>query len=135
MANDENKKHYIFGKDEIEHNANLEEFKNMMNLRTAQDEVEEGMRTLSTHRQDPTGMKLHMINSHQFSVNVTRWADEESHGAIPRIQHKMSMMQGDDHYPELDHEDITAWHSHEHTAGEFAEDYPSVDTDEEHKHL
>ena len=135
MSNDENEQHYIFGKDEIEHKANLEVFKNMLNFRQATDEADEHMRVLPVNRQDPTGMKLHMINSHQFSIDNTTWADEESHDAIPRIRHKMRMMQGNDHYPKLDHEDVLAWHDHEHTAGEFADEYPFENTGDEHEHL
>ena len=141
MSNDENEQHYIFGKNKEEHDANLEVFKNMLNLRQTTDEADEHMRTLSTNRQDPIGMKLHMINSHQFSLDETTWADENAHEGVPRIQHKLSMMYkkldktGGGLYPELDHEDITEWHNHTHTAGEFAEDYPSEDTGEEHKHL
>ncbi len=132
MSNDEN---YFFGKDEIEHNANMAELSKWLDSRKSESEVDEHMRILPVNKQDPTGMKLHMINSHQFSVDNTTWADEESHDAIPRIRHKMRMMSNDDHYPKLDHEDVLAWHDHEHTAGEFADDHPFENTGDEHEHL
>ena len=134
MTNDNN---YIFGDNEEEHNANRDIFLNRINLAQSMDEAEEHMRTLSTDKRDQTGMRLHMINAHQFSIDETTWANEGPHDKVPRIQHKMSMMQGysDERYPKLDHEDILAWHEHDHTAGEFAEDYPSEDTGEEHKHF
>ena len=132
MTDDNN---FIFGDNEYESKENIEHLKNWLDARKAESEVDEHMRTLSTNKQDPTGMRLHMINSHQFSVDNTTWADEGLHDGVPRIQHKMRMMRGDDHYPKLDHEDILAWHDHDHTAGEFAEDYPSEDTGEEHKHF
>lgn len=132
MSNDEN---YFFGKDEIENNANVEELKKWLSARTAESEVDEHMRVLPVNRQDPTGMKLHMINSHQFSIDNTTWANEEPHDAIPRIRHKMRMMQGDDHYPKLDHEDVLAWHDHEHTAGDSADEHPFENVGDEHKHL
>lgn len=132
MTDDNN---FIFGDNEEEHNANLEHLNNWLNARKLEDEADEHMRTLSTDKRDQTGMRLHMMNSHQFSLDNTTWAEEELHDGIPRIKHKMRMMRGDDHYPKLDHEDILAWHEHEHTAGDFAEDYPSEDTGEEHKHF
>jgi len=132
MAND---KHYIFGDNEYESNENIEHLKNWLDARQTLYELDETLRTSSTNKKDQIGMKLHMINAHQFSIDDVRWANEEPHDAIPRIKHKMSMMQNDSHYPELDHEDILAWHEHEHTSGNFADDYPYEDTGEEHRHL
>ncbi len=126
-------KHYLFGEDEEENNRNLEAFNMMLNADASQKEATEHMRTLSTNRQDPIGMRLHMINAHQFNIDNTTWADEGTHDKVPRIQHKLSMMT--DRYPKLDDEDITAWHEHEHTTGEFADDFQSEDIGEEHRHL
>ena len=132
MSNDEN---YFFGKDEIEHNATFEALNSMLNARSSEVEAIEHMRTLSTNVQDPTGMKLHMINSHQFGVDNTKYADESLHYEVPRIRHKLKMMGNSDRYPEMDHEDIVAWHNHEHTAGDSADIHEAENIGEEHRHL
>jgi len=114
------------------------EFDHLMDFvrqRNAEVEMREHFRTTPVDRKDNIGMRLHMVNSHQFQLEDLNYADEDYHSDIPSISAKMQSHRGEGAVPALTDTDIEDWHEHEHTHGEYAGEYETEDRGRNHRHL
>jgi hypothetical protein len=103
--------------------------------RNAEVEMREHFRTTSVDRKDNIGMRLHMVNAHQFTLEDLNFTDEDFHSDIPSISARMKAHSKEGIMPALSDTDIEDWHEHEHTHGEYAGDYETEDRGRNHRHL
>ena len=93
----------------------------------------------NTMRQKPINMRsredmmFHMMSAHDVHPLSLQFYDESEHDSVPLLRDR-SRDWSKETVPELDHKDVVNWHDHEHTAGEYAKDYPHTNLDDEHFH-
>lgn len=81
---------------------------------------------------DLTDIKMHLIQSHDMSMDALDFVDETAHGHIPGIIKKLDT--AGESLPQLSLEDLRQLHDHDHTEGEFASEMPHTTMDGDHFH-
>lgn len=82
---------------------------------------------------DLTDLRVHLISAHGMHPDETAFYDESAHDSIPALANRQRNWSGNT-VPELDHTDLFHLHDHEHTAGEYASDYPHTTMGSSHFH-
>lgn len=82
---------------------------------------------------DSFDLKTHLIDAHGMSSNEIDFYDETAHSHIPELSNKLRDWSGPT-VPALDHKDLLNLHQHDHTAGEYASDYPHTTLGDSHFH-
>jgi hypothetical protein len=103
------------------------------NLSRNQGAMSEHMRVQPTNLGDILSVKQHLMTAHDMASHEVSHYDETDHSHIPSLGNR-SRNWGGDTVPELDHTDLRNLHSHEHTAGEYASDYPHSTIGDSHFH-
>ena len=111
----------------------IEYLKGVANLSRNQADVENMARTRPTNMRSREDLMSHMMTAHDMHPLSLQFYDESEHDAVPALRDRSRNWRGET-VPKLDHEDLVNWHSHEHTAGPYAEDYPSTTLGDEHFH-
>lgn len=111
----------------------IEYLKGVANLSRNQADVENTARTRPTNMRSREDLMSHMMTAHDIHPLSLQFYDESEHDAVPALRNRKRDWSGPT-VPEMDHTDIVNWHHHEHTAGPYAEDYPSTTLDDEHFH-
>ena len=94
-------------------------------------EQQRASRPINTSKK--TDLQQHLIDAHGMSMESTMWYDESEHDPIPSLYGRRRDWSGPT-VPSLDHRDLINMHQHEHTAGEYASDYPHTTMGNEHFH-
>lgn len=108
-------------------------YKAIGNASRNQADIENTMRKKPINMRSREDMMFHMMTAHEIHPLSLQFYNESEHDAVPSLRDKTRDWSGET-VPELDYQDIRNWHSHEHTAGEYAEDYPHTTVDDEHFH-
>ena len=108
-------------------------------LRALRGQAQEQAEWESKRRQQPVNLndkidlQKHLIDAHGVDLESTQYYDESLHDVVPKL-YKRKRDWSQPTVPQLDHEDLANWHHHEHTHGEFAQDYPHTTLDNKHFH-
>lgn len=111
----------------------VELYKGIANASRNQADIENTMRKKPINMRSREDMMFHMMTAHEIHPLSLQFYNESEHDAVPSLRDKARDWSGET-VPELDYQDIRNWHSHEHTAGEYAEDYSHTTVDDEHFH-
>jgi hypothetical protein len=111
----------------------MEYMRDVSNMSRNQGAMEEHMRVQPTNLGDVLSLKQHLMTSHEMYSHQVDHYDESSHSQIPSIENRSRNWSGDT-VPALDHTDLRNLHNHEHTAGEFASEYPHTTVGNSHFH-
>lgn len=98
-----------------------------------QADIENTARTRLTNMRSREDLMSHMMTAHDMHPLSLQFYDESEHDQVPALRNRKRNWSGET-VPELDHQDLVNWHAHDHTAGEYANDYPHTTLDDEHFH-
>ena len=108
-------------------------YKAIGNASRNQADVENTMRRKPVNMRSKEDMMFHMMTAHDVHPLSLQFYDESEHDSVPALRNRKRDWSGST-VPALDDKDIRNWHSHEHTGGEYASDYPHTNLDDEHFH-
>lgn len=111
----------------------IELYKSIGNASRNQADVENTMRQKPVNMRSREDMMFHMVSAHGIHPLSLQFYDETEHDPVPALRNRKRDWSGPT-VPEMDHKDVMNWHHHEHTAGEYADDYPHTNLDDEHFH-
>lgn len=111
----------------------LELLKGVANAARNVADVESTMRRKPVNMRSREDMMFHMMTAHDVHPLSLQFYDESEHDSVPALRNRKRDWGGST-VPALDDKDIRNWHSHEHTEGEYASDYPHTTLDNEHFH-
>lgn len=111
----------------------IEFVQGVANLSRNQGAMEEHMRVQPTDLGDMLSLKQHLMTAHDMGSHELDYYDETSHSHIPSIEYRRRDWSSGT-VPALDHADLHNLHSHDHTAGEFASEYPHTTVGNSHFH-
>lgn len=82
---------------------------------------------------DKVDLQKHLIDAHSIHIEDTQYYNESEHNRVPMMRSRKRDWSGEQ-LPQLDHQDLLHWHTHEHNFGEYASDYPHTTIDNSHFH-
>lgn len=118
---------------EDEYFDELEYLRQVANASKNVAEVNESIRRQPINLRSREDLMLHMMTAHDMHPLSLQFYDESEHGNVPLLRDRKRDWSGPT-VPSLDHEDLLNWHTHDHTEGEFADDYPHTTLGDEHFH-
>lgn len=128
MSNDPNEDDFIHLDRET-----IENIKFIAAYSRNQADIENTARTRLTNMRSREDLMSHMMTAHDMHPLSLQFYDESEHDQVPALRNRQRNWSGET-VPELDHQDLVNWHAHDHTAGEYADDYPHTTLDDEHFH-
>lgn len=111
----------------------IEYLKGVANLSRNQADVENTARTRPTNMRSREDLMSHMMTAHDMHPLSLQFYNESEHDEVPALRNRKRDWSKET-VPELDHQDLINWHAHDHTAGEYADDYSHTTLDDEHFH-
>jgi hypothetical protein len=111
----------------------VELYRGIANMSRNQADMDQHMRVQPTNLDDIHSLRQHLVSAHSMDPWETTHFDETAHGGIPSLNNRRRDWSGDT-VPRLDHSDLHSMHHHEHTAGEYASDYPHTTVGSSHFH-
>lgn len=112
----------------------VEAYRQIHNVARNQADVDETMRMRPINMRSREDMMFHMMTAHDVIDHLSlQFYDEGEHSHIPALRNRKRDWSGET-VPKLDEQDIRNWHQHEHTASEYASDYPHTTMGDEHFH-
>jgi hypothetical protein len=108
-------------------------YRSISNFSRNQADVENMMRQRPTNMRSREDLMSHMMTAHDMHPLSLQFYSESEHDQVPSLRNRQRNWSGET-VPELDHQDLVNWHAHDHTAGEYADDYPHTTLDDEHFH-
>lgn len=132
MANNQNPEEEPDKKIELDPES-IAYMRDVANMSRNQASLEEFARTRPINMRSREDMMSHMMTAHELHPLSLQFYDEGEHDQVPALRNRKRDWSGDT-VPALDEQDIRNWHHHEHTSGEYAEDYPHTTMGDEHFH-
>lgn len=111
----------------------IEVYRDIANMSRNQAAMDNHMRVQPANLNDVLSLRQHLMTAHDMEDWETTHFDETAHGSIPMLNDRSRDWSGDT-VPELDHSDLFHLHDHEHTHGEYADDYPHTTMGPSHFH-
>lgn len=111
----------------------IEEMKAVRDMAKEQAAWEHERRVKPINLSNKIDLQQHLIDAHDIDVEDTQYYNESLHNPIPKLRNRKRDWSGEV-LPQLDHQDLLHWHTHEHTLSEYASDYPHTTTGNLHVH-
>lgn len=111
----------------------IEEMKAIADMAREQAKWEQERNVRPVNLQDKVELQQHLMDAHGMHMESTMWYDESEHDHVPSLRNRSRDWSGPN-VPALDHQDLINMHSHDHTAGEYASDYPHTTMGSSHFH-